>query len=120
MIFPKPDGIHLRAFVFSTATKSFENFSATGFDLALKSSIVHHSLKIYASTMSKIQIERFEGQQITEGILKAAAMLFSENYGIWGPLAETKMGPFAKKGARVKMSTKVLKQQCMPTEGRTI
>jgi hypothetical protein len=43
-------------------------------------------------------IEKFEGEMITEEMVAAAAKLFSQNYGIWGPLAAEKMGPFAKQG----------------------
>jgi hypothetical protein len=70
--------------------------------------------------MSEIKIEKFELADITEDVLKAAAKLFSESYGVWGPLAASKMGAFAKKGARVKMSAKILKQQCLPVDGRTV
>lgn len=43
-------------------------------------------------------IERFEGASITGEMLSAAADLFTNNYGVWGPLAAEKMGPFAKQG----------------------
>ena len=42
--------------------------------------------------------ERLEDQDITDKILEDAARLFSENYGVWGPLAEENLGAFAKKG----------------------
>lgn len=44
----------------------------------------------------KVGFERFD--EIADEVIKEAASLFSENYGIWGPLAETKLGPFAKAG----------------------
>ena len=46
--------------------------------------------------MSSTTIEKFEGPLITEEMLSAAAKLFSLNYGVWGPLAVEKMGPFAE------------------------
>ncbi|KAF2183688.1 hypothetical protein K469DRAFT_727945 [Zopfia rhizophila CBS 207.26] len=47
-------------------------------------------------------------------MLEEAARLFSENYGVWGPLAEEKLGAFAKKGKRVRMGVNMLKSQCLP------
>jgi hypothetical protein len=43
-------------------------------------------------------IEKFEGEMITEEMVAAAAKLFSQNYGVWGPMAAEKIGPFAKPG----------------------
>jgi len=51
--------------------------------------------------MSSTTIQKFEGALITEEILSAAAGLFSLNYGVWGPLAVEKMGPFAKHGEQM-------------------
>jgi hypothetical protein len=42
--------------------------------------------------------EIFESNQITDEMLERAADLFNANYGTWGQLAETRMGPFAKAG----------------------
>jgi hypothetical protein len=47
--------------------------------------------------MSNVIVEAFEGPHITDDILLSAARLFSENYGVWGALAKSKMG--VKKGA---------------------
>ena len=49
--------------------------------------------------MASTIVEKYEGASITEEMIEAAARLFSENYGTWGPLAAEKMGPFAKQGA---------------------
>lgn len=43
-------------------------------------------------------VEKFQGFQITSKMYEDAARLFSNNYGIWGPLAEQHMGSFAKNG----------------------
>jgi hypothetical protein len=51
-----------------------------------------------------VLLERFD--EVPDEVIKEAASLFSENYGIWGPLAETKLGPFAKAG-RPKQFTSV-------------
>lgn len=48
--------------------------------------------------MSSQNIERFEGDEITDDLLVAAAKFFSENYGIWGPLAAENMSKAAKQG----------------------
>jgi hypothetical protein len=34
--------------------------------------------------MPEIKVDKFEGAGITDDIVKSAAKLFSENYGIWG------------------------------------
>jgi len=67
--------------------------------------------------MSNIEVEQFEGTEITDDLLASAVKLFSENYGVWGSLAESKMGSFAKKGARVKMTAQFLKKKCMASNG---
>lgn len=51
-----------------------------------------------AFTMSSQNIERFEGKEIADDLLVDAAKFFSDNYGIWGPLAEKQMGKAAKQG----------------------
>jgi hypothetical protein len=48
--------------------------------------------------MSFPNIERFGDGDISDDMIAAAAKLFSENYGVWGPLAAEKMGAFAKQG----------------------
>jgi len=42
--------------------------------------------------MPEIKVDKFEAAGITGDMVKSAAKLFSENYGIWGPLAEAQMG----------------------------
>lgn len=37
-------------------------------------------------------MELYEGEQITDDLVAAAAELFSQNYGVWGALAAEKMG----------------------------
>lgn len=51
-----------------------------------------------APTMFKF--EKFEGNGITDTILEAAAELFSNNYGVWGVEAASRIGAFAKPGRR--------------------
>lgn len=53
--------------------------------------------------------EKFDGSSITDVMLGDAAQLFSSHYGIWGPLTET------KQGRRVRMSARVLREQCLPS-----
>ena len=48
-------------------------------------------------TMSgTLVIEKIQGYDVSEDMLSQAAELFSSDYGIWGPLAEEKMGTFGK------------------------
>ncbi|KIY03047.1 uncharacterized protein Z520_01513 [Fonsecaea multimorphosa CBS 102226] len=61
-----------------------------------------------------LTLEIVAAHEITEDMIKEAAALFSSSYGIWGPHAEEKMGPFAKHGRRVRMSVDRLRQQCLP------
>jgi len=70
--------------------------------------------------MSTPVFETFKGESITDKLLEEAARLFSYNYGMWGPLAEQKMGPFAKRGNRVRIGVHTLKSQCLPTNARNI
>jgi hypothetical protein len=47
------------------------------------------------STMSAtIIIKKFRAHDVSEDMITQAAELFSSNYGVWGPLAEEKMGTF--------------------------
>jgi len=62
---------------------------------------------------------KYEIERVTDDMLQDAAKLFSENYGIWGPVAEQNMGVFAKQGRRIRMSPQRLKDQCIPTSART-
>lgn len=41
--------------------------------------------------MAKV-VSTFPGEQVTEDMLKAAAKLFSENYGVWGDKGYGKPG----------------------------
>jgi hypothetical protein len=41
--------------------------------------------------------EVFDGNQVTDDMLAEAALLFNDNYGIWGERA-AETGPFAKPG----------------------
>lgn len=53
--------------------------------------------KPYRPDMTKQLFETFDGHQITESMLKEAAGLFNDNYGIWG-IDPTSNGPFPKPG----------------------
>ena len=48
--------------------------------------------------MTKKTFEQYEGNQITDEMLREAAQLFSKNYGVWGTNALKSIGPFAKPG----------------------
>jgi hypothetical protein len=48
--------------------------------------------------MSKKVIQIFGMEQMNDPILQEAALLFSNNYGIWGERAKEVVGPFAKQG----------------------
>jgi hypothetical protein len=61
------------------------------------------------------QFQLYRGDQISDEILSDAAELFSENYGVWGPQASSKLGTFAKAGRRVRMNSTRLRQQCLPS-----
>ncbi|KAK1659832.1 hypothetical protein BDP55DRAFT_619425 [Colletotrichum godetiae] len=63
--------------------------------------------KASTETMAKL-VSNFNGQQVTDDMLKDAAKLFSENYGFWGN--EGRGSP----GSRVKMSADRLRGQCLP------
>jgi hypothetical protein len=41
-----------------------------------------------------INIEKLQARDVSEDMITQAAELFSSNYGVWGPLAEEKMGTF--------------------------
>lgn len=62
---------------------------------------------------------RYEPEDMTEAMIQDAAKLFSENYGVWGPVAEQNMGSFAQRGRRIRMSPHRLKEQCIPPSART-
>lgn len=48
--------------------------------------------------MSNKITQMFEMEQMNDSILQEAALLFSNNYGIWGERAKEFIGPFAKQG----------------------
>ena len=52
---------------------------------------------------------KYEAENMTDDMLQDAAKLFSENYGVWDPIAEQNMGPSAKQGRRIRMSSQRLK-----------
>jgi hypothetical protein len=62
---------------------------------------------------------KYEREDLTNNMLQDAARLFSENYGIWGPVAEQDMGSFAKQGRRIRMTPTRLEAQCIPPSART-
>ena len=77
--------------------------------------------------MERQVFEKYNGEQVTQVMLEEAAVLFSENYGIWG---ESATGKFAKPGklpqlnltfvhqpsagSRVRLSKDRLRTQCLP------
>ena len=53
--------------------------------------------------VEKVYYEAFRSNEsITDEMLEEAAMLFSENYGVWGDQAPQLVGKFAKAGRPVK------------------
>jgi len=60
---------------------------------------------------ARTAIEIFDGLDITDEMIKEAAKLFSEHYGVWSQQA-----PNNKPGSRVRMSAARLRQQCLPLE----
>ena len=62
---------------------------------------------------------KHETEDMTDSMLQDAAKLFSENYGVWDPVAEQNMGTFAKQGQRIRLSLRRLKEQCIPPSART-
>ena len=61
---------------------------------------------------------KYPTEDMTDNMLQDAAKLFSENYGVWGPVAEQHMGSFARQGRRIRMSPQRLKEQCIPPSAR--
>jgi hypothetical protein len=49
--------------------------------------------------MGKKVYQTYERDQITDDMLHEAALLFSNNYGVWNEKASKIVGPFAKQGA---------------------
>jgi hypothetical protein len=45
--------------------------------------------------------EKLPSSEVSKTMLAEAASLFSSAYGVWGPLAEEKMGAFAKPGMSI-------------------
>ncbi|KAF2450087.1 hypothetical protein P171DRAFT_204796 [Karstenula rhodostoma CBS 690.94] len=70
--------------------------------------------------MSTITLQKLQPDEISQAMLAQAAELFSSAYGIWGPLAEEKMGKFFKRGRRVKMSAERLRQQSLAPGTRSV
>jgi len=62
---------------------------------------------------------KHETEDMTDIMLYDAAKLFSENYGIWGPVAQQNMGAFAEQGQRIRLSLHRLKEQCIPPSARS-
>jgi GNAT superfamily N-acetyltransferase len=58
--------------------------------------------------------ERIPAPSITPSLLAESASLFSSSYGIWGPLAPSKLGNHFKPGKRIKMSPSRLREQVLP------
>jgi hypothetical protein len=54
--------------------------------------------------MEKQLFEKYDGGQVTDSMLQEAAVLFSENYGVWGEHAAQVTGNFAKAGKCIKLS----------------
>lgn len=80
-------------------------------------------------TMAKL-VSAFKGEEVTAAMLKDAAKLFSENYGIWGEGGFGKPGksfPFGDVsaqlniniGSRVRMTADRLRAQCLPEGSRS-
>ena len=62
-----------------------------------------------------VSVQKFDAASITGEMIAAAAELFSQNYGVWGPKAAEKMGvERLKRGVRVKMSPKNVISQILP------
>lgn len=55
--------------------------------------------------MEKQVFEKYDGEHVTENMLQEAAVLFSENYGVWGERATN------KSGSRVRLSKDRLRSQ---------
>lgn len=82
--------------------------------------------------IENIKIEKQNDDEISQGMIEDAATRFSNHYGVWGPLAPAHMGSFAqpgktasrprrtrsprltRKGKRIRMSSRRLRQECVP------
>lgn len=51
-----------------------------------------------SASISSPTFEMYQNEDINDELLKEAAQFFSENYGVWGPLACENMGSFAQQG----------------------
>lgn len=58
-------------------------------------------------------IQEFRGKDIAPELIKDAAVLFSENYGIWSEEAARNMQLNIVAGSRIKISTKVLREKIL-------
>ncbi|KAL2417770.1 hypothetical protein ABEF95_010206 [Exophiala dermatitidis] len=63
--------------------------------------------------MAKRVFETFDGREVTDAMLTEAAVLFNENYGIWGT-DPTHSRSVPRQGSRVKLSKDRLRAQCLP------
>ncbi|KAF3040979.1 hypothetical protein E8E12_009318 [Didymella heteroderae] len=59
-----------------------------------------------------LSFDPYSTASVTEDVMREAAALFSEEYGIWGPRAE-EMGRWCEPGVRIKMSRLKLRQQSL-------
>lgn len=59
---------------------------------------------------TNVTLEKYDGYSITDTMIRDAATLFSNHYGIWGPPAAPKTGQ------RVRMSPQMLKSKCMAAD----
>jgi GNAT superfamily N-acetyltransferase len=63
-----------------------------------------------------LKIELFKNDTITEKHIEAASQLFTEHYGVWGPLAIEKLGRNSTgHGTRVRMPPKKVHKQLLPS-----
>jgi hypothetical protein len=56
--------------------------------------------------MERQVFEKYDGGQVTEIMLEEAAVLFSENYGVWG---ERATGKFAKPGKFAQLNLELVR-----------
>jgi len=69
---------------------------------------------------TQVHFEIFHDDDITDTLIDEAATLFTENYGVWGPLAASELGDSFKEGQRVRMGKKTLRKQCVPAGSENI
>jgi hypothetical protein len=54
--------------------------------------------------MTKKVYEKYDGDQVTDNMLREASELFSENYGTWGNGASSVVGLSAKTGEALELT----------------